>query len=104
MSDELQSVRDHEQRHSSLVRVVHADWLRACAQRQLHESEEGWMLGRVMLSKAPLQATARKDSQVLPESAAGSRGGRTAEDGGGVRALKHSFPCLCRRKNVSTTF
>lgn len=85
----LQGVREHAEAHSALVCVVHADWLRASAQRRAREGEEGWALGSAELGSAgqPSQAPERASSQAAPEEAeAGSRGGLTAADGEGARS------------------
>ncbi|KAK9905703.1 hypothetical protein WJX75_004882 [Coccomyxa subellipsoidea] len=43
MVDELQCIRQHQQKHGALVRVLDAGWLRQCGTSRAHEDEEAWL-------------------------------------------------------------
>lgn len=59
LADELACIKQHQQRHSALVRVVDAGWLRACSTLRLRVGEEAHALGPAALLP-PASASARE--------------------------------------------
>jgi hypothetical protein len=104
MPDELQSVREHAQRHGALASVVAADWLRACAARRLRESEAGWLVSSAALCLRPpaQEAPACRSSDSLPAAGASSRDGPGAAEGEGMR--QQNLFVLCRRAWTNHSF
>ena len=49
LADELACIKQHQQRHSALVRVLGAAWLRACSTSHSRVPEEEFLLGPAAL-------------------------------------------------------
>lgn len=49
LADELACIKQHQQRHSALVRVLDAAWLRACSTSHSRVPEEEFLLGPASL-------------------------------------------------------
>lgn len=65
MADELQCIRQHQQKHSALVRVIDANWLRRCGAGKRREDEAPWVINPAA-SLGEMRRMARvDDSDVL---------------------------------------
>jgi hypothetical protein len=83
MADELQCLRQHQQRHSALVRVVDAAWLRRCGAAKTRLEEGPFVINPC----APLgeMRRSREDNSDPLENRDGSRtGGLLATSSDGV--------------------
>ncbi len=49
LANELACIKQHQQRHSALVRVLDADWLRACSASRSRIAENEHLLGPAAL-------------------------------------------------------
>ena len=45
LADELAWIKQHQQRHSALVRVLDAKWLRACSSSRSRAAEDSYLMG-----------------------------------------------------------
>ena len=45
LADELACIKQHQQRHSALVRVLDAKWLRACGSSRSRAPEDAHLMG-----------------------------------------------------------
>ena len=70
LADELASIKQHQQRHSALVRVLDAKWLRACSSSRSRVAEDGHLMG----PGAFLHPAAR-DAGAMQSHKEASRGG-----------------------------
>lgn len=76
LANEVAAVKQHQQRHSALVRVVDAQWLRACSTSCSRVDEDAYVLGLAAL----MPSTHVHGREVGPEQ--GNRGSsRSAWDG-----------------------
>lgn len=58
MADELQCIRQHQQKHGVLVRVLDAEWLRRCGASRAREDEEA-----LLYKPAPVHAAVPRKSR-----------------------------------------
>ncbi|CAL8472179.1 g11721 [Coccomyxa elongata] len=73
MMDELQCIKQHQQKHGMLVRVLEAGWLRQCGAARSHEDEAAWLFNPVSaLAAGPRKS--REGSDLL-DNREGSRAG-----------------------------
>ncbi len=73
MVDELQCIKQHQQKHGMLVRVLEAGWLRQCGGARAHEDEAAWLFNPASaLAAGPRKS--REGSDLL-DNREGSRAG-----------------------------
>ena len=92
LANEVAAVKQHQQRHSALVRVVDAQWLRACSASCGRADEDVYVLGLAAL----MPSTNAHGRELGPEQ--GNRGSsRGAWDGEPCHAMplhpSFCFPC-----------
>ena len=92
LANEVAVVKQHQQRHSALVRVVDAQWLRACSASCGRADEDAYVLGLAAL----MPSTHAHARELGPEQ--GNRGtSRSAWDGEPCHAMplhpSFWFPC-----------
>ena len=72
LADELACVKQHQQRHSALVRVLDADWLRACSSSRSRAAEDAHVLGPAAF--LPPASIMGRDQGVMQSHREASRG------------------------------
>ena len=88
LANELAAVKQHQQRHSALVRVVDAQWLRTCSTSCGRVDEDAYVLG----VSALMPSTSIYAREAGPEQ--GNRGtSRSAWDGEPCHAMP-LHPCF----------
>lgn len=95
MADELQCIRQHQQKHSALVSVIDANWLRLCGAGKRREDEAPWVINPAA-SLGEMRRIARVDDSDVPLLENNREGGRL-----GYPALANSSDGVCLSLMIS---